>query len=135
MRMHPATGERDGVARAAVLAELVREVYSIEVRTALCGRAKEALESLAYRNVRLRQGDGSEGWPEEAPFDGIIVTAASERVPEPLVDQLAPAGRLIIPVGTVAQRLHLYTREEDGVFCEPLIGVRFVPFSWPESSP
>jgi protein-L-isoaspartate(D-aspartate) O-methyltransferase len=118
--------------QAAVLAEIVRDVYTIELREALCGRAREALESLGYHNVHLRQGEGSAGWAEEAPFDGIAVTAGCDRVPERLVGQLAPGGRMIIPVGTVAQRLHLFTRDEDGVRNEPLIGVRFVAFSWPE---
>lgn len=118
--------------QAAVLAELTRDVYTIEVRTALSEQASSALGKLGCRNVHLRSGDGSVGWPEAAPFDGIIVTAAADRIPEALVEQLALGGRMVIPLGTAVQSLHLLIREADGVRDEALIGVRFVPFSWPQ---
>jgi protein-L-isoaspartate(D-aspartate) O-methyltransferase len=113
--------------QAAVLAELVREVYSIEIVEPLARDAKERLRQLAYRNIRLRTGNGYRGWPEAAPFDAIMVTAAPERIPSVLVDQLAPGGCLVAPVGTMFQELIRVRRAPEGIKHETLIPVRFVP--------
>jgi protein-L-isoaspartate(D-aspartate) O-methyltransferase len=115
--------------QAAVLAELCERVYSIEIVPELAERAKKDLERLGYDNIELRQGDGYRGWPEKAPFDAIIVTAAPEEIPEPLVEQLKIGGRLILPVGRHYQQLMLITRGEDGVRRSSLIPVRFVPMT------
>ena len=113
--------------QAAVLAELAREVYSIEIVAALGERARADLARLGYRNVQVRVGDGYRGWPEQAPFDAIIVTAAPGHVPQPLIDQLAVGGRLILPVGEFDQELLRIERDADGIRHERLIDVRFVP--------
>jgi protein-L-isoaspartate(D-aspartate) O-methyltransferase len=113
--------------QAAVLAELAREVYSIEIVAPLGERARADLERLGYRNVKIKIGDGYQGWPEHAPFDAIIVTAAPGHVPQPLIDQLAPGGRLVLPVGGLDQELLRIERTEGGIREERLIGVRFVP--------
>lgn len=118
--------------QAAVLAEIVSEVYTIEIIEALARSATERLERLGYGNVTVVQGDGYYGIPERAPFDAIIVTAAPGHVPSPLVEQLAPGGRMIIPVGPVfsVQTLVLLERREDGtVRTEQLLPVRFVPMT------
>jgi protein-L-isoaspartate(D-aspartate) O-methyltransferase len=111
--------------QAAVLAELVREVYSIEIVEPLAKEAKERLRQ--FKNIRLRTGNGYRGWPEAAPFDAIMVTAAPERIPSALLDQLAPGGRLIVPVGTMFQELIRVRRTPEGIKQETLIPVRFVP--------
>ena len=113
--------------QAAVLAELAREVFSIEIVEPLGERARADLARLGYRNVQVRVGDGYRGWPEQAPFDAIIVTAAPGHVPQPLIDQLAVGGRLVVPVGGVYQELLLLSRDADGIHEERLIDVRFVP--------
>ena len=113
--------------QAAVLAELAREVYSIEIVAALGERARADLTRLGYRNVEIRVGDGYRGWPEQAPFDAIIVTAAPGHVPQPLIDQLAVGGRLVLPVGGFDQELLRIERDADGIRRERLIDVRFVP--------
>ena len=88
------------------------------------------MKELGYPNVKVREGDGYRGWPEHAPFDGIIVTAAPEKIPEPLVEQLAPGGRMVIPVGGFFQELKVFTREADGSVSEKaIIPVRFVPMT------
>ena len=115
--------------QAAVLAELAARVYSIEIVPALAERARETLTALGYANVEVRLGDGYAGWPEEAPFDAIIVTAAPDHVPEPLVEQLASGGRMIIPVGQDRQSLTLITRTGDEVTRERMLGVLFVPMT------
>ncbi len=115
--------------QAAVLAELCREVYSIEIVPELAVSARAVLERLGYDNVQVREGDGYQGWPEHAPFDRVIVTAAPDHVPQPLVDQLAVGGRMVIPVGTGSQELILITRTPDGVKRETMMGVRFVPMT------
>ena len=115
--------------QAAILGELAREVYSIEIVEPLAERAAADLERLGYRNVHVRAGDGYKGWPEEAPFDAIIVTAAPDHVPQPLIDQLAVGGRMVIPVGRGIQNLTLITRDERGVKRQILLGVRFVPMT------
>ena len=116
--------------QAAVLAEIVAEVYTIEIVEPLAERASATLASLGYQNVRVRAGDGYRGWPEAAPFDAIVVTAAPERIPQTLVDQLAPGGRMVIPVGGRGdQDLLRLVREGDTVRKETLYGVLFVPMT------
>ena len=115
--------------QAAVLAECVSQVYSIEIVPGLGQRAKELLDELEYRNVHTRIGDGYDGWPDAAPFDGIVVTAAPDKVPQPLLDQLAVGGRLVIPVGRGRQDLLLITRTEEGFDRQEVIPVRFVPMT------
>jgi protein-L-isoaspartate(D-aspartate) O-methyltransferase len=116
--------------QAAVLAEIVSRVYSIEIIPSLGDTARKRLEELGYRNIEIKIGDGYKGWPEKAPFDGIVVTAAAPRVPQALVDQLKPGGRLVIPVGGEAetQYLKLLTKRADGGVDEKrILPVRFVP--------
>lgn len=118
--------------QAAVLGELVDEVYTIEIVVPLAQVASDRLEKLGYTNVHARQGDGTLGWPEAAPFDGIIVTAAGIHIPQPLLDQLVVGGRLVMPVGAQnqTQQLMVITRNEDGTFTEErTIPVRFVPIT------
>jgi protein-L-isoaspartate(D-aspartate) O-methyltransferase len=115
--------------QAAVLGRLAREVYTIEIVPELARRAEADLKRLGYANVHVREGDGYRGWPEHAPFDAIIVTAAPSRVPQPLVEQLAVGGRMVLPVGDVFQDLVLVTRGEKEVRQERLLGVRFVPMT------
>ncbi|MBN2409631.1 MAG: protein-L-isoaspartate(D-aspartate) O-methyltransferase [Candidatus Aminicenantes bacterium] len=113
--------------QTAVLAEIVPLVFTVEVIGPLFEGARLALEGLGYANVRFRLGDGTLGWEEEAPFDSIIVTAGAERVPERLPKQLAPNGRMIIPVGSGFQELVLIVREGKGFRKKKLLPVRFVP--------
>jgi protein-L-isoaspartate(D-aspartate) O-methyltransferase len=113
--------------QAAVLASICKQVYTIELEPELAARAKADLARLGYANVEVRQGDGFRGWPEHAPFDAVIVTAAPAEVPQPLIDQLAVGGRLVIPVGGDEQHLLLLRKTETGVEREVLFGVRFVP--------
>jgi protein-L-isoaspartate(D-aspartate) O-methyltransferase len=113
--------------QAAVLAELVRKVYTIEIVEPLADRARSTLAELGYTNVEVRAGDGYAGWPEHAPFDAIIVTAAPDHVPPPLVEQLAVGGRLVIPVGDWFQEMVIVTRTGTGIVEKRTIPVRFVP--------
>jgi len=113
--------------QTAVLAEVAGEVWTVELVEELSLRAQARLEALGYGNVHFRIGDGSGGWPEAAPFDGILVTAAPTTVPEDLEGQLAPGGRMIIPVGLGAQDLVLVERVGDSFRRRSLLGVRFVP--------
>ena len=113
--------------QTAVLAEIAGEVWTIEIVEALAERARAALESLGYANIHYRVGDGSKGWPEAAPFDAVIVTAAAAHMPPDLEHQLAPGGRMIIPVGTDLQELIQVTRGKKGFERRTLLGVRFVP--------
>ncbi len=115
--------------QAAVLAELSDQVYTIEIVPKLAQRATRDLRRLGYENVHVREGDGYQGWPQHAPFDAIIVTAAPGHVPQPLVDQLGVGGRMILPVGEHYQELILITRDKEGVRRSRLIGVRFVPMT------
>lgn len=118
--------------QAAVLGELVDEVYTVEIVAPLGRAAEERLRRLGYDNIHVRIGDGTKGWPEEAPFDGIIVTAAGVDVPEDLKEQLKPGGRMVIPVGGrfETQQLLIITREDDGSFSrQETIPVRFVPIT------
>ena len=116
--------------QAAVLAQIVRTVYSIEFVRALGEAARTRLQGLAIENVRVGVGDGCAGWPEEAPFDGVIVTAAAPRVPPALIEQLAPNGRMVVPLdtGRSGQQLYRLSKDEDGrVSREPVLPVAFVP--------
>lgn len=114
--------------QAAVLSRLAAEVFSIERIESLARRAEEVLGRLGYRNVSIRVGDGSLGWPEQAPFDGIIVTAGAPEIPRPLVEQLGPSGRLVIPVGDRrGQVLHRVRRTDAGVEDLALTSCIFVP--------
>lgn len=115
--------------QAAVLGELVAEVYTIEIVTPLAERAANVLRTLGYDNVRVRDGDGYAGWPEYAPFDAVIVTAAPDHIPDALVEQLAQGGRLVIPVGEVDQDLFVLVRTEQGLREEARLPVRFVPLT------
>ncbi len=125
--------------QAAILAELVALVFSIDRVGLLADKAREALEAMGYKNIKTRVGDGTQGWPEEAPFEGIIVTAAAPQVPRPLTEQLALGGRLVIPVGDrYSQTLTLVRKTRDGLKYEYHGGCRFVPligkYGWQEES-
>jgi protein-L-isoaspartate(D-aspartate) O-methyltransferase len=113
--------------QAAVLAELAREVLSIEIVAPLADRARAALAESGYRNVSVRTGNGYLGWPERAPFDRIIVTAAPESIPQALVDQLAVGGIMVVPVGTLFQEMTIVTKSAKGVAERRTLPVRFVP--------
>jgi protein-L-isoaspartate(D-aspartate) O-methyltransferase len=115
--------------QAAVLAEIAREVYSIEIIESLAMRAKETLERLGYENVHVKAGDGYRGWPEHAPFDAIIVTAAPDHVPQPLVEQLKVGGRMSIPIGEIYQELMVITKTDSGIVKKEVLPVRFVPMT------
>jgi protein-L-isoaspartate(D-aspartate) O-methyltransferase len=115
--------------QAAVLAELGTEFYTIEIVPELAERSRRTLEALGYRNVHVRAGDGYRGWPEEAPFDRIMVTAAPDHVPQPLVDQLAQGGRMVIPVGKHFQQMLIIEKTARGVVERRTIDVRFVPMT------
>jgi len=115
--------------QAAVLAELVEEVYSIEIVEALAQEAAERLARLGYASVHVRAGDGYRGWPERAPFDAIIVTAAAPRIPEPLRQQLKEGGRMVLPVGDDFQELIVVTRRGDAFEQSSVLPVRFVPMT------
>lgn len=113
--------------QTAALAELAREVFTIELIESLSVRAREVLQTLGYGNIRFRAGDGSRGWPEEAPFDAIIVTAAAVEVPRVLEEELDRSGTMVVPVGTGYQELWLIRRMKKGLKRERLLSVRFVP--------
>jgi protein-L-isoaspartate(D-aspartate) O-methyltransferase len=118
--------------QAAILAELAGQVFSIEIIPELAAIARKRLARMGYDNITVMQGNGRLGWPEHAPFDAIMVTAAAEVIPEPLVDQLKPGGRLVIPVGSPwgGQELLLVTKEEDGTIHERrMLPVAFVPLT------
>ena len=115
--------------QAAVLAEVAGEVWSIEILEPLARRAEATLAQLGYGAVHVRAGDGYLGWPEAAPFDAIIVTAAPDHVPQPLLDQLKVGGRLVLPVGERWQELVVCTKTEAGIERRSVIPVRFVPMT------
>jgi protein-L-isoaspartate(D-aspartate) O-methyltransferase len=113
--------------QTAILAQLAKEVYSIEAIRTLYQTAKLRLEQLGYRNVHLKHGDGRKGWPNAQPFDKIIVTAGTEEIPPALVEQLREGGRLVLPVGQGDQDLILGRKENGALITKPLVAVRFVP--------
>jgi protein-L-isoaspartate(D-aspartate) O-methyltransferase len=113
--------------QAAVLAELGVTVYSIELEPELAERARKDLARLGYTKVHVLAGNGYRGWPEHAPFDAIVVTAAPDHVPPALLEQLAEGGRMVLPVGSFDQELVLIRKDEHGVHRQNLMGVRFVP--------
>lgn len=122
------TGSGYQTAVLAAMKPRVRRVFSVERLRDLSSRAQARLHDIRLRSVRFRYGDGYEGWPEEAPFDAILVTAAPEQVPQALLDQLAPGGRLVVPVGGGGvQELNVYDRTESGTRVETVEYVRFVP--------
>jgi len=115
--------------QAAILGKLFGEVFTIEILPELGRRAEKTLADQGFKNVHVRIGDGYDGWPEEAPFEAIVVTAAPETIPRPLMEQLADGGRLVIPVGTGSQDLVVLTRNDDSYHRELVTGVRFVPMT------
>jgi protein-L-isoaspartate(D-aspartate) O-methyltransferase len=115
--------------QAAVLAGIAARVYTIEIVAPLAEESRERLARLGYGNVEVRAGDGYQGWPEKAPFDAVMVTAAAPRVPEPLKEQLKDGGRLVIPVGDAYQELIVLTRRGDRYTEERVLPVRFVPMT------
>ena len=115
--------------QAAVLAEIVDTVFTIEIVPELAERSGAILDTLGYGNVLVRCGDGYDGWPEKAPFDGIIVTAAAPVIPAPLIEQLEVGGRIVIPVGGVFQELEVYVKREAGLELLLTLPVRFVPMT------
>jgi protein-L-isoaspartate(D-aspartate) O-methyltransferase len=117
--------------QAAVLSQLCSQVYTIEYVEALADMAKARFEKLGYDNIETRAGNGFDGWPEHAPYDGIIVTAAATQVPGPLIEQLKPGGRMVIPIGRPYshQVLKLVEKNRDGdISIKDILGVAFVPF-------
>ncbi len=115
--------------QAAVLAELAAEVYTIEIIEPLAQSAAKLLDEMGYSNIKVRAGDGFFGWPEEAPFDGIMLTAAPARVPQPLLDQLKNGGRLVVPEGKFYQDLVVYEKIQNQIKRREVIPVRFVPMT------
>ena len=118
--------------QAAVLSPLVARVFSIEIVEPLANRAADRLQELGFHNVSVRQGDGYKGWPEHGPFDSIVVTAGASHIPQPLIDQLKPGGRMVIPVGgpSTTQSLTLVEKDERGnAQTRTLLPVRFVPLT------
>jgi protein-L-isoaspartate(D-aspartate) O-methyltransferase len=121
--------------QAAVLAEIAGEVYTMEILEPLAKRAETTLTSLGYTNVHVKNGDGYAGWPEEAPFDDIVVTAAPLKVPQPLLDQLKVGGHMVIPLGKVFQDLVVYTKTATGFEKKNVVPVRFVPMTGEAQQP
>jgi protein-L-isoaspartate(D-aspartate) O-methyltransferase len=122
--------------QAAILAELVSEVYSIEIVEQLAKNAEATLQRVGCKNVHVKIGDGYKGWPEEGPFDAIIVTCAPDRVPQPLVDQLKDGGRMVIPVGDrFAQELYLLEKKNGQLKQSATLPVRFVPMAGEAGKP
>ena len=115
--------------QAAVLAEIADTVYTIEILEPLARNAEKTLKRLGYENIFVLAGDGYRGWPEHAPFDAVIVTAAPDHIPQPLVEQLKVGGRMVIPVGDWFQSLIIITKDEDGVTQREDLPVRFVPMT------
>lgn len=113
--------------QAAVLAEIVREIYSIEIIKPLADQSRDLLGRLGYKNISVKHGNGYLGWSEHAPFDAIIVTAAPEKIPPLLIEQLKVGGRMVLPVGLTNQDLILITKTKDGITQKSITPVRFVP--------
>ena len=114
---------------AAVLSRVAGEVYTIEIIDQLGKQAKSTLQQLGYQNVHVKVGDGYQGWPDEGPFDAIILTAAPPKIPQPLIDQLKVGGRMVVPVGSFVQDLMLLTKTAQGVEKRTVAPVRFVPMT------
>lgn len=115
--------------QAAILGELAKEVYTIEIIPELAAGARQVLAELGYQNVHVKTGNGYLGWPEQAPFDAIVVTAAPDEIPPALIEQLAVNGRLVIPVGDQYQEMVIATKTKSGVVEKRTIPVRFVPMT------
>lgn len=118
--------------QAAILSQLVKQVYTLEIIPSLAAQAADLLSRLGYDNIEIRTGDGHIGWPEHAPYDGIIITAAATRLPEALIEQLRPGGRLVIPVGRpyMSQELLLIKKDLEGrLESRDVLGVAFVPMT------
>jgi protein-L-isoaspartate(D-aspartate) O-methyltransferase len=115
--------------QAAILAEIVDSVFTIEIIDVLAKHAEKTLKSMGYKNLFVKSGDGYKGWPEHAPFDAIIITAAPRKIPKPLLNQLKIGGRMILPVGDFAQDLILIMKNEKGMTQKTLLPVRFVPMT------
>jgi protein-L-isoaspartate(D-aspartate) O-methyltransferase len=115
--------------QAAILAELAKEIYTIEIIEPLASTARERLSELGYQNVKVKAGDGYLGWPEAAPFDAIIVTAAPDHIPKPLIDQLREGGRMVVPVGTYTQELIKIVKRSGKIETTNVIPVVFVPMT------
>jgi protein-L-isoaspartate(D-aspartate) O-methyltransferase len=113
--------------QAAVLGEIAREVYSVEIIPELAAQASQILQELGYHNVHVKVGDGYQGWKEHAPYNAILVTAAPDHIPQPLIDQLAMNGKMVIPVGNWAQVLVVLTKSPEGILKKRTMAVRFVP--------
>ncbi|MBN1380798.1 MAG: protein-L-isoaspartate(D-aspartate) O-methyltransferase [Deltaproteobacteria bacterium] len=117
--------------QAAVLGEMAKEVYTIEILKPLAENSRQRLDRLGYRNIKVKHGDGYKGWPQYAPYDCIIVTAAPPELPKELLKQLKVGGRMVIPVGSFFQDLYLITRTDAGYQKKVLLPVRFVPMVHP----
>jgi protein-L-isoaspartate(D-aspartate) O-methyltransferase len=115
--------------QAAILAELAKEVYTIEIIESLASTAKKRLSELGYQNISVKAGDGYLGWPEAAPFDAIIITAAPDHIPKPLLDQLKEGGRMVVPVGTYSQELKKIVKRSGKIETTDIISVIFVPMT------
>jgi len=118
--------------QAAILAQLVKQVYSVEIIQPLASRAAETFRRLQYKNITSKAGDGYYGWPQHAPFDAILVTAAASHIPPPLLQQLKPGGRLVIPVGSrfLTQQLVLVSKDAQGhISSRQILPVQFVPLT------
>ena len=117
--------------QAAVLGEIVREVYSVEIIETLARESNELLNELGYKNIRVQHGDGYRGWKEEAPFDAILITAASPKIPAPLLNQLKTEGRLVMPLGKnhAPQKLIVVTKTKNGLRERVVTNVAFVPMT------
>ena len=113
--------------QAAILAEIAGEVYTIEILPVLARRAERLLSQLGYKNIKVKCGDGYQGWPKQAPFDAIIVTCAPPNIPQALIDQLADGGRLVLPLGEEVQELKVLVKKKGKIEIEDIIPVRFVP--------
>jgi len=115
--------------QAAILAELADSVFTIEIVPSLTERAKNILDTLGYKNIVVKTGDGYQGWEEHAPYDAIIVTCAPPEIPQPLLNQLADSGRMVIPVGSLWQELLLLKKTDKGIIKKEITPVLFVPMT------
>jgi protein-L-isoaspartate(D-aspartate) O-methyltransferase len=115
--------------QAAILGELAKEVYTIEIIESLASMAKKRLSEFGYQNIKVKAGDGYLGWPEAAPFDAIIITAAPDHIPKPLIEQLKEGGRMVVPVGTYTQELKKIIKRSGKIETTDIIPVVFVPMT------